>query len=86
MTRFDAKRYLILTTKSLIELELEESSFSAECFVSGARNGNFIQRIFVQNFETEEQNTRRAAEKIEDWHRSSHSGALPRQQGEALIS
>lgn len=36
------------------------------------------------NIETEEQNKRRNDEK--DWHRLSPSGALPRQQGEALIS
>lgn len=36
------------------------------------------------NIETEEQNKRRNEER--DWHRSSPSGALPRQQGEALIS
>lgn len=57
-----------------------------ECFVCKYTLSRDIKRgkENVTNIETEEQNKRRNAEK--DWHRSSHSGALPRQQGEALIS
>lgn len=53
-------------------------------FVSSFSEGHKRSNGSEINIETEKQNERSNKEK--DWHRSSPSGALPRQQGEALIS